>query len=317
MSDQENPTEQCLSPSPVSHASPIEQARPSTPRKPKSNGRRRATMACRSCRSRKVRCDVAEHGVPCCNCKLDNKECAVPERRRKRYEVNPICNPFSPIPSFSGDWVSALERPGANHLLQFIRNQHLKSQSQIDSQPQFSATRDTAHNEAWNLGLFPAHKPSIPRPEDPEFSRWLDMMPSHIIEKFRLYFQNADEDIRDVERRAWKPEPTILSGVQQAMDILQNVMTNFKPTHPGDELPSPPPDSMFEPRAGDVVDRSSEADDNLPLGAPGFNIATSCTSSEISSTDNDGNEWNEELMTELFYSYVGRSISGVADLDNV
>lgn len=316
MSDQENPTEECLSPLPMPHTSPVEPTRPSTPRKPKSNGRRRATMACRSCRSRKVRCDVAEHGVPCCNCKLDNKECTVPERRKKRYEVNPICNPFSPIASISGDWLSALERPGANHILQFIRNQNLKSQSQIDGQTQFSATRDTACNWNWNLGLSPTQRPSVPMPEDPELSRWLDMMPSHIIEKFRIYFQNADEDRRDVERRIWKPEPTILTGVQQAMDILQNVMTNFKPTHPSDELLSPPPDSMFEPGMGDVVDGVSEVDDNLSPGTPGFNIAASCTSSEISATDNDGNEWNEELMTELFYTYVGRSISGVADLDN-
>ncbi|OJD15790.1 hypothetical protein AJ78_03970 [Emergomyces pasteurianus Ep9510] len=41
--------------------------------------RKRAPKACQSCRSRKVRCGVSDHGVPCHKCKLDNLECIVLE----------------------------------------------------------------------------------------------------------------------------------------------------------------------------------------------------------------------------------------------
>ncbi|EXJ80738.1 hypothetical protein A1O3_07022 [Capronia epimyces CBS 606.96] len=49
--------------------------------------KRRASKACHCCRSRKVRCDVVESGLPCTNCRLDEVECVVTEgkRRRKSY----------------------------------------------------------------------------------------------------------------------------------------------------------------------------------------------------------------------------------------
>ncbi|OBT39200.1 hypothetical protein VE00_10156 [Pseudogymnoascus sp. WSF 3629] len=268
-------------------------------------------MACRGCRLRKVRCDVAEHGIPCCNCKLDKKECMVPERRKKRYDVNPIYHPVAPIASISGDWLPPLETPAANHVLQFIRNQHLNSQSQTDGQTQFSATRNAGHNGGCYPGSFPAQEPSFPTPEDPELSRWLNMMPPHILEKFRLYFQNADEGGRGEEQSTWKPEPTTLSRVQQAMDILQDVITISKSAHSGEGLLSPPPDNMFKPRTG-----SSEMDDDLSFGTPGFNIATSYPPSDISTPENVRDDWNEELMAELFCTHMGQEpVSGVASLE--
>lgn len=39
--------------------------------------RKRSAQACLSCRSRKVRCDVISHGLPCTNCELDDKSCHV------------------------------------------------------------------------------------------------------------------------------------------------------------------------------------------------------------------------------------------------
>lgn len=49
--------------------------------------KRRASKACHCCRSRKVRCDVVESGIPCTNCRLDEVDCIVTEgkRRRKTY----------------------------------------------------------------------------------------------------------------------------------------------------------------------------------------------------------------------------------------
>lgn len=46
--------------------------------------KRRASKACHCCRSRKVRCDVVEGGIPCTNCRLDEVECVVTEGKRRR-----------------------------------------------------------------------------------------------------------------------------------------------------------------------------------------------------------------------------------------
>lgn len=47
--------------------------------------KRRAAKACQVCRSRKVRCDVVEHGAPCSNCKSGAIPCTVPETKHKKY----------------------------------------------------------------------------------------------------------------------------------------------------------------------------------------------------------------------------------------
>jgi len=47
--------------------------------------RKRAVAACRSCRERKVRCDVSAYGSPCHNCQHDELECYVPEKKRRRH----------------------------------------------------------------------------------------------------------------------------------------------------------------------------------------------------------------------------------------
>ena len=53
--------------------------------KPQRSVKRRASKACQCCRSRKVRCNVVEHGAPCTNCRLDQVECIITESKRKRY----------------------------------------------------------------------------------------------------------------------------------------------------------------------------------------------------------------------------------------
>ena len=53
--------------------------------KPHRPVKRRASKACQCCRSRKVRCNVVEHGAPCTNCRLDQVECIITESKRKRY----------------------------------------------------------------------------------------------------------------------------------------------------------------------------------------------------------------------------------------
>ncbi len=70
---------------------PSPQKRSATEAGLKSNGirptksvKRRASKACQCCRSRKVRCNVVEHGAPCTNCRLDEVECIVSESKRKK-----------------------------------------------------------------------------------------------------------------------------------------------------------------------------------------------------------------------------------------
>lgn len=50
---------------------------------------RRAAHACRSCRRRKVRCDVAVNGSPCTNCQLDEFPCVVVPRRHRNNKEKP------------------------------------------------------------------------------------------------------------------------------------------------------------------------------------------------------------------------------------
>lgn len=62
--------------------------------------KRRASKACQCCRSRKVRCDVVESGIPCTNCRLDEVECCVTEgKRRKKSCIETDILQASPIDS--------------------------------------------------------------------------------------------------------------------------------------------------------------------------------------------------------------------------
>lgn len=44
--------------------------------------KRRSARACRTCRARKVRCDITVHGIPCTNCGLDNIDCVLMVSKR-------------------------------------------------------------------------------------------------------------------------------------------------------------------------------------------------------------------------------------------
>ncbi|KAL2349854.1 fungal-specific transcription factor domain-containing protein, partial [Cryomyces antarcticus] len=54
------------------------------PTRPTKSVVRRASKACQCCRSRKVRCNVMQHGAPCMNCRLDEVECVVSASKRKK-----------------------------------------------------------------------------------------------------------------------------------------------------------------------------------------------------------------------------------------
>ena len=46
--------------------------------------RKRASHVCQQCRLRKVKCNLAETGLPCQNCQIDGSECITPVSRRSR-----------------------------------------------------------------------------------------------------------------------------------------------------------------------------------------------------------------------------------------
>jgi hypothetical protein len=65
--------------------------------------KRRASKACHCCRSRKVRCDVVESGIPCTNCRLDEVECVVTEGKRRRKSCAEGEHRLSPCTSIEED----------------------------------------------------------------------------------------------------------------------------------------------------------------------------------------------------------------------
>ncbi|KAI9652219.1 MAG: Transcriptional activator of fatty acid utilization [Alyxoria varia] len=75
-------------PPPASSANPGSGApQNQTPGHP-SFRRQRASRACETCHSRKVRCDAASLGVPCTNCVAFQIECKIPPPKRKKSQAN-------------------------------------------------------------------------------------------------------------------------------------------------------------------------------------------------------------------------------------
>jgi hypothetical protein len=50
--------------------------------------KRRTSLACVSCRARKVRCDYLQTGNPCTTCRVDGFDCEVASRKKRRRRVN-------------------------------------------------------------------------------------------------------------------------------------------------------------------------------------------------------------------------------------
>ncbi|KAJ4249795.1 hypothetical protein NW762_012137 [Fusarium torreyae] len=72
---------------------------------PPSNGKtyKRAHVACKACKARKVRCTVTLSGPPCANCAVDNVPCEIQNRKRRRnMDILPatssVATPGSPLP---------------------------------------------------------------------------------------------------------------------------------------------------------------------------------------------------------------------------
>ncbi|KIW79473.1 hypothetical protein Z517_06085 [Fonsecaea pedrosoi CBS 271.37] len=75
--------------------------------------RKRARIACSSCHSRKVRCNIVQHGPPCWNCRQDGSKCIVPppKVRGQMYSLKETTkktatNTGSKIGYSSHDWLA-------------------------------------------------------------------------------------------------------------------------------------------------------------------------------------------------------------------
>ncbi|ETS76645.1 hypothetical protein PFICI_12032 [Pestalotiopsis fici W106-1] len=76
---------------------------------PPSSRRKRATVACEKCHSRKVRCNISTKGFPCANCEQDGASCTIfrPKRTRIGIGLSPTSrtthaeSSSSPLPQMS------------------------------------------------------------------------------------------------------------------------------------------------------------------------------------------------------------------------
>ncbi|PGH11456.1 hypothetical protein AJ80_07136 [Polytolypa hystricis UAMH7299] len=168
--------------------------------------RKRAAKACQSCRSRKVRCSVSDHGVPCYNCKLDGLECVVPERKRpsrtvkkERSLVTIGSQAFrldKPQPSSScADWSSQTAQ-GVSQVGDFDREnpRRVNYDTEMPSMPTSSPTQEST-DVAEELS-FPEDSRTegfnLP-PCEPELARWLGVMPSRVVDKMFNYLTAVHE----------------------------------------------------------------------------------------------------------------------------
>ncbi|KAK2794142.1 hypothetical protein FQN52_009224 [Onygenales sp. PD_12] len=162
--------------------------------------RKRAAKACRSCRSRKVRCSVSEHGVPCYNCKLDELECVVPERKRptrtaKRQRslgavISEAVLRMDRTSSDPGDSPGESTQAGS----QCGWDKSLRSPYDTDifatsspSSLQHSGPEENAACEEEAQGT-----PDLP-PCDDELARWFSVMPPRIVDKMFNYLKALDQ----------------------------------------------------------------------------------------------------------------------------
>ncbi|KAJ9668549.1 hypothetical protein H2201_001191 [Coniosporium apollinis] len=103
--------------------------------------KRRASKACQCCRSRKVRCNVTEHGAPCTNCRLDEVECIVSESRRKKKWTKDDENPTVPTASAANAGINT----GSNS-----SSRKLVSRAALDGIPSLATARLSRDVDSWH-----------------------------------------------------------------------------------------------------------------------------------------------------------------------
>jgi len=137
--------------------------------KPYASGRKRATLACHKCRSRKVRCDITINGSPCTNCSLDGIECTTsarkqiakqsPHQQDLPADFNPKCaqGKETKIVSSAGPVTSSLEHrdtPSDFHVDDEEASQETNYQRRGPTQAKVSVIGNSLSNDQQNLTTY-------------------------------------------------------------------------------------------------------------------------------------------------------------------
>ncbi|KAL6694291.1 hypothetical protein J3F84DRAFT_379059 [Trichoderma pleuroticola] len=172
--------------------------------------RKRAAIACVACRRRKVRCDVAEHGLPCCNCELDQTECKVQTTRRKRFKpcYRQIGSPKDPnyMPPTP---VQSITTPSS------------------DEMPNFSAQQTyldptSEHDINGLLETSPCTSDEFNGPEELDWQRRLSSLPLGDITKLEVPFGNMH--CLNCSTQCYQKFNDVLDGIRKAVDLLYEAM---------------------------------------------------------------------------------------------
>lgn len=166
--------------------------------------KRRASRACSSCNSRKVRCDVTTRGQPCTGCRIDHYKCEVPARKTRRKRSDKTEDPLrrrSPASS-NGPSSTLLPPPKSTrqslsqheiihqvpHYPFLLKFAHVSthSQSSIRSSRSFEASQNSNGSTSQTPGL-----PNVDPPENLAFLRQrgaLDLPDSDVVDKMIHYY---------------------------------------------------------------------------------------------------------------------------------
>lgn len=190
----------------------LECATPSTKQKIRGLRRKRAAIACVACRKRKVRCDVAEHGLPCCNCELDQTECNIQTSRRKRFE---------PCYRQAG---SSSRYP--NHIpptpVQSISTTPSGDEMSDSSMQQAYLNRTNESENNGHIETSPYTSDDLDGPNDSEWLRWLNPLPPGDITRFEMPFDNMR--CSNCSAHCYRKFNDVLDGIRNAVDLLYEAM---------------------------------------------------------------------------------------------
>lgn len=173
--------------------------------------RKRAAIACVACRRRKVRCDVAEHGLPCCNCELDQTECKVQTTRRKRFKpcYRQIGSPSKDPNYMPPTPVQSITTPSSDETPDFSTQQTNLNQM---SEPDINGLVETS----------PPTSDDFNGPEEPDWQRRLNSLPLGDITKLEVPFDSMH--CLNCSTQCYQKFNDVLDGIRKAVDLLYETM---------------------------------------------------------------------------------------------
>ncbi|KLJ06816.1 hypothetical protein EMPG_17692 [Blastomyces silverae] len=162
--------------------------------------RKRASKACQSCRARKVRCGVSEHGVPCHNCKLDDIECIVPERKKPTR----MAKRQRSIGAFISDALLRMERASSDTADSPAESVHGARhcgwdktfmdpfETDLFTPPSPPPLQQTSSEEYSASGGDSSPMMGLP-PFGDELARWFSVMPPRVVDRMFSYFTTLSQ----------------------------------------------------------------------------------------------------------------------------